>query len=336
MNSAFLQVLLYSLIILRWAKNIVLVLLLASFFCQFLATEKLPVLHTMESTVNAIIGLVSHPLKKIVPTVYMGVEFSQLILALLLQLLLGHNPVLEKKLRKTIRIKNAASNAPRIKYPEFISVKTQTPAHNTDFDAGDLKVEQPGDRKKMLRQFATLKSKLDEMGHDRAFLAIDVVDSTGMKLDEDKHIAAFAFERYNELVNETLRENGVVKFATTPDGVMSCFRTVDDAVNAASNLLKKLVTFNKEQNSIKRDFQIRCGINSGFIYLDDDTPLEQVSDRIIDIAGHMQKYAKPNTINIAASAIEPLKNSSGFTETTDVIDGQQVYQWAKMRSDINE
>ena len=41
----------------------------------------------------------------------------------------------------------------------------------------------------------------------------------------------------------------------------------------------------------------------------------------------MQKYAKPNCINIAASAIEPLKNRGGFFETTDVIDEQKVYEW---------
>ena len=57
------------------------------------------------------------------------------------------------------------------------------------------------------------------------------------------------------------------------------------------------------------------------------SPIEQVSDRVIDIAGHMQKYAKPNCINIAASAIEPLRNRNGFSETTDVIDEQKVYEW---------
>ncbi len=183
------------------------------------------------------------------------------------------------------------------------------------------------DRKKLLSEFAALKNKLDHMGQNLAFLAIDVVDSTGMKRDEDKHIAAFDFDRYNVIVNECLKKNGVVKFATTPDGVMSCFRTVDNAVQAASALLEALIKFNKNEKQMKRDFEIRCGINAGFVYLDEETPLEQITDRVIDIAGHMQKHAKPNCINIAASAIEPLKLREGFNETNDVIDEQRVYEW---------
>src|SRR5262245_44228828 len=38
-----------------------------------------------------------------------------------------------------------------------------------------------GDREQLLKEFAETKKKLDEMGRDLAFLAIDVVDSTGMK-----------------------------------------------------------------------------------------------------------------------------------------------------------
>ena len=165
------------------------------------------------------------------------------------------------------------------------------------------------------------------MGQQLAFLAIDVVDSTGMKRDEDKHLIAFDFDRYNQVVAACLKKGGVVKYAMTPDGIMSCFRTVDDAVNVAVSLLEKLKVFNRDEKKIKRSFQIRCGINAGYVYIDDETPLEQVSDRVIDIAGHMQKYAKPDSINIAASAIEPLKNRGGFSETTDVIDEQKVYEW---------
>lgn len=181
----------------------------------------------------------------------------------------------------------------------------------------------------MLREFATLKSKLDAMGQHLAFLSIDVVDSTGMKRNEDKYLAAYDFDRYNELVIQCLKECNVVKYAMTPDGIMSCFQKMDEAVAAAKMLLDRLVDFNQNTKQIKREFHIRCGINGGFVYIDEDTPLEQVSDRAIDIAGHMQKHAKPDTINIAGSAIEPLKNRQGFTETRNIIDEQKVYEWVK-------
>lgn len=191
-----------------------------------------------------------------------------------------------------------------------------------------LNATKPADRKQILKEFALLKGKLDSMGQQLAFLAIDVVDSTGMKRDEDKYVAANDFNRYNEVVEQCLKENGVIKFATTPDGLMSCFRTVDSAVNAAVCLIDRLKVFNQSEKQIKQSFQVRCGINAGFVYMDNDTPLEQISDRVIDIAGHMQKYAKPDSINIAASAIEPLRNRGGFYETTDVIDEQKVYEWS--------
>ena len=200
--------------------------------------------------------------------------------------------------------------------------------HELDNKFAALKTTKKTDRKQMLAEFARLKNELNQMGQQLAFLAIDVVDSTGMKRDEDKHIAAYDFDRYNEYAMSCLKENGVVKFATTPDGIMSCFRTVDSAVNAAVSLLNRLEHFNAHEKQLKQNFQIRCGINAGFVYIDDQIPLEQVTDRVIDIAGHMQKQAKPNGINIAATAIEPLKNRSGFNETSYIIDEQKVYEWS--------
>lgn len=182
------------------------------------------------------------------------------------------------------------------------------------------------DRKKMLEEFVQLKTELDSMGQECAFLAIDVVDSTGMKADEDKLLAAYDFDKYNEIVKKCLKDNAVIKFSTTPDGIMSCFRTADNAVQAAVQLLEELKIFNKMGKKIKRDFDIRCGINAGFVYLG-DMPLEMVTDRVINIAGHMQKHAKPNTINIAGSAIEPLRFRKGFVETTEIIDDQRVFVW---------
>ena len=61
----------------------------------------------------------------------------------------------------------------------------------------------------------------------------------------------------------------------------------------------------------------------------ESTPLEQVSDRVIDIAGHMQKYAEPNAVAIPKSAIKPLAEPDGFSPTDKVIDGLEVYTWRR-------
>ena len=72
---------------------------------------------------------------------------------------------------------------------------------------------------------------------------------------------------------------------------------------------------------MKRDFAVRCGVNAGFVYFDDSVPLEQISDRTIDIAGHMQKHAPPNKILIAKQIIEPVKSKDDFNPTERVVDG---------------
>lgn len=302
-------------------------LLVVSFGSHFIDN---PGQYTTLMKITSWVHQISQPLlaqiQRIIPYKFHGINFSLLILAALLLLFANFCASFRKKCLGIMR-QQKEKNA----YYEWrnhmnqVVSKEKMSEIDSKFEA--LSTTKPSDRKQLLKEFAELKHKLDNMGQQLAFLAIDVVDSTGMKRDEDKHLAAYDFDRYNTFVDSCLNEHGVVKFAKTPDGIMSCFRTVDGAVGAAVCLLERLKSFNQNEKKIKRDFSIRCGINAGFVYVDEDTPLEHVSDRVIDIAGHMQKYAKPNCINIAATAIEPLKNRTGFLETTDVIDEQKVYEW---------
>ena len=165
-----------------------------------------------------------------------------------------------------------------------------------------------------------------EMGKDLAFLSIDVVDSTGMKDGEDRAAVEHDFREYKRFVEGTLVAHGCLKSAWTPDGVMSCFMTVDAAARAAREVITGLDAFNRHVKMIRRTFMARCGVNSGFVYFDDSLPLEEISDRVIDIAGHMQKNAKPNSVCVAKPAIEPLNERSGFEPSGRVVDGYEVYE----------
>jgi len=49
---------------------------------------------------------------------------------------------------------------------------------------------------------------------------------------------------------------------------------------------------------MRADFKVRIGINSGQVLFDERVPMGEMSSRVIDIAGHMQKYAEVNTIYI--------------------------------------
>lgn len=185
------------------------------------------------------------------------------------------------------------------------------------------------DRERLMREYAEAKKQLDAMGRDLAFLAVDVVDSTGMKIGEEAAIIEHDFREYKRFVERILSTHGCLRTAWTPDGVMSCFTSVDAAVRAAREIITGLDRFNREVKSIRRDFGVRCGVNSGFVYYDGSVPLEEISDRVIDIAGHMQKNAKPNTVCVAKPAIEPLGDRGGFEPSGRVVDGYEVYEWGR-------
>ena len=130
-------------------------------------------------------------------------------------------------------------------------------------------------------------------------------------------------------MNERTVASGALKSSWTPDGVMICFPTVDAAVRAAREVITGMEAFNKHVKLIRGDIRVRCGINSGYVYFDESIPMEEISDRVIDTAGHMQKQASPNSVCIAKPAIEPMKESEGFVPASRIVDGYEVYIWRK-------
>jgi class 3 adenylate cyclase len=184
------------------------------------------------------------------------------------------------------------------------------------------------DREELLKIFAETKRKLSGMGRELAFLSIDVVDSTKMKIGEEQETVEYDFKQYKTFVDDILKANGVIKVAWTPDGIMACFSNIDTAVKTGKDVIRGLRHFNSEIKLMKSDFRVRCGVNSGYVYMDDDVPLEEVSDRVIDIAGHMQKHAEPMTVSVAKTVVEPMTDRAGFQETPKIVDGYQVYAWS--------
>jgi class 3 adenylate cyclase len=182
-------------------------------------------------------------------------------------------------------------------------------------------------RQELLKVFAETKKKLDTFGREVAFLAVDVVGSANMKAGEDPSSVQYDFEEYRRLVERIFRARGVLKSAWTPDGVMACFAHVEDACQAGKDVIKSLKHFNRDVKISKADFAVRCGVNAGLVYFDDATPIETISDRVIDVAGHMQKHAEPNTVLVARKIIEPLRQLEEFTHTTQVVDGYEASVW---------
>ncbi len=180
-------------------------------------------------------------------------------------------------------------------------------------------------REELLQALAQVQRNLDSMKRNLAFLAIDVVDSTGMKVGEETTHVEMDFIEYKKLVENAFRQNAYLKAAWTPDGVMACFGTPNAAVKAGKMVIKDLVKFNKDQKTILRDFIVRCGVNEGKVAFDEEMPMEEMSDRVIDIAGHFQKEAPPGTLCISKNVYSDLHDSSDFKRSDKVIDGLEAY-----------
>ncbi|MBI4463156.1 MAG: adenylate/guanylate cyclase domain-containing protein [Acidobacteria bacterium] len=181
----------------------------------------------------------------------------------------------------------------------------------------------------LLREYAASKRILSDVKKPMAFLAIDVVGSTKMKLGEEKISIEHAFTEYKKFLERVFRECSVYKVAWTPDGVMTAFPSVEDAATAARKLLVELDWFNQDVHQLRTEFHVRCGLNVGEVLFPEDKPLEEVSDEVIDVAGHMQKYADPDTLWISGEAYNQLVDRQGFEPTERLVDNREVFVWRK-------
>jgi class 3 adenylate cyclase/tRNA A-37 threonylcarbamoyl transferase component Bud32 len=192
-----------------------------------------------------------------------------------------------------------------------------------------MRADSKRSREELLKRYRELESALKSSKRKRcAFLSIDVVGSTKMKEGEEETDIAATFQAYEELLKRTFEEHGAWKVAWTPDGVMVCFLQVDLAVAAGQAILKALKEFNATENRLRTSFRVRCGLNEGEVAIYEDSRLEKVADHVIDVAGHMQKQAPPNTLWLGAEIQSLLADKSGFHATGQVVDGLEVFEWS--------
>ena len=184
-------------------------------------------------------------------------------------------------------------------------------------------------RMSLLREYAASKRMLSDVKKQIAFLAIDVVGSTKMKLGEEKISIEHAFAEYKKFLERIFHECHAYKVAWTPDGVMAAFYSVEDSAAAARKLLVDLDWFNRDIHQLRAKFHVRCGLNVGEVLFPEDKPLEEISDEVIDVAGHMQKYADPDTVWISEEAYNQLVERNGFERLDRQVDNHEVFVWRK-------
>ena len=196
-----------------------------------------------------------------------------------------------------------------------------------------LSADTERDREILLRRFRDIEKAIKTAARKPCtFLSIDVVGSTTMKKGERASAIAASFQAYEDMVRHIMSEYSVWKDTWTPDGVMACFLDRDLAVAAGQSILKALEYFNDHENHLRTRIQVRAGVNEGEVSIFEDTQLEKVADHAIDVAGHMQKHASEDGLQISDVVYNQLKDQSGFRSTGRNVDGFPTYEWTPVRS----
>jgi class 3 adenylate cyclase len=262
---------------------------------------------------------------KVIPTNFAGHDFSSVISLIILLII----SAFIQNIVTTFRNKADKERMTE----ELNAIEQQSTSSKQKLEIEELKEKiqstnlKGKSRAALLKEFSVIKRELEKTGRNLAFLAIDVVGSTEMKREEDPVTVESDFNEYHNFILAKFQKYGYIKASWTPDGVMACFNNTEQAIQAAQSIIDDLVQFNNNVKMMKRDFSVRCGINSGFVYYDVSTPLEEFSDRVIDIAGHMQKHASPNTILVAKDMVEPVAKHGDFTKTAKIVDSLEAYEW---------
>jgi class 3 adenylate cyclase len=198
------------------------------------------------------------------------------------------------------------------------------------FGGGPVPEAAVQNRLALLREYSDAQNKLFAGKQHLAFFSIDVVNSTQMKKGEDKLVVEHAFVEYRKFLERILKTHNVWKFASTPDGTMAAFQKTDDAVCAAQAVLNELDWFNDGVHRLKTRFSVRCGVNVGEVIFPPERNMEEISDEVVDVAGHLQKFAAPDSLWVAREVLKEVAESSGFRMIDDKqVDGRTAFEWRK-------
>jgi class 3 adenylate cyclase len=157
------------------------------------------------------------------------------------------------------------------------------------------------------------------------FLSVDVVNSAKLKEGEDslKVVRTFlAFHRY--LSRQT---RGALASLFSGDGVMCLFKRPQEAVDVGISILKGLEGFNRAESSLCGYLNVRVGIHSGTVLLDNTKDLTKVTAWDMDVAWHLQKHSQPGSLLISRSTWKQIGNQGDFKRAWRKIAQIGVYSY---------
>jgi class 3 adenylate cyclase len=183
-------------------------------------------------------------------------------------------------------------------------------------------------RAELVKALFALEQELSLRRVRRAFMSVDVVQSTQMKRDASDLAVEYSFGQFREWVEGIVRQCGGEVQSVAGDGLMSIFPQDAQAVRAGRLIQEGLPSFNSTVNRLSTPFRVRCGVNAGVVPLDDATPLGHLNSAVLDRAATLQKLAEPGSVVVDASvAAAALVELGGLQTLPDAPHGEPAFAW---------
>jgi class 3 adenylate cyclase len=180
-------------------------------------------------------------------------------------------------------------------------------------------IEDPAARRySLLQQMLEIQDKLKAEEQLAAYLSLDVVGSTQIKVREDQMAVEYTMSEYHRHVAMVSGRFGGRIHSTAGDGVICVFPTPQQAFDAGRALLGGWFEFNAMRNRTSAPWEIRAGIHSGKVAAAGGDAGKVEFAHVIDIAAHMQKVADPGTLAVSEPAARAINGG------LDAVGAQEV------------
>jgi class 3 adenylate cyclase len=183
-------------------------------------------------------------------------------------------------------------------------------------------------RAQLLEILFALQAELEDQKQHRAFLSVDVVDSSEMKRQGADLAVEYSFDQFRQWVEEVVRAEGGEMQSAAGDGVMCVLATNAGAVRAARRLQEGLAQFNAARNRLPTPFRIRCGVSAGAVAIEEGMPLGHLQSPVIDRAAVLQKQAAPGDILVGEDLADvALAELGSLSRLPEPVAGAPAFSW---------
>jgi class 3 adenylate cyclase len=185
-------------------------------------------------------------------------------------------------------------------------------------------------RAQLLEMLFALQHELDGQKQHRAFLSVDVVDSSEMKRNAPDLAVEYSFRQFHQWVEGIVRAEGGDLQSAAGDGVMCVFPTNGAALRAARQLQERIEPFNAACNRLPIAFRIRCGASAGAVAIEEGLPLGHLQSTVIDRAAALQKRAAPGDITVSSELADAALQELGtLSRLPEPINGEPAFSWRR-------